>query len=159
MSDYGVRPLRRRLAPKVLLGAALLASGVIAFGTAGVTYLKDRRTAIATAGDWRIDGPPCPTFSKAQFDSFSRRAPKTIEYDGMTVVRQNGHIMCTAVTNGGGKGFGSFPVCQMTAPQAVHVVTGKGEAYFVPGFGRPATVSAPGGAPTCVMASKFTLQG
>ena len=73
--------------------------------------------------------------------------------------RRFGHMSCAMITNDGGRGLGTFPVCQFTSPASLLVRTPRGEFYFAPGIGQPATVSVPPGLPQCVMNSNFTARG
>ena len=68
-------------------------------------------------------------------------------------------MSCAMIAYNSGRGFGTFPVCQFTSPASLLVKTRRGEFYFAPGIGQPATVSVPHGLPQCVMNSKFTAQG
>lgn len=152
--DYGVRPARR-IPWLTIIGVALAV--LIVGGMMANELLKRRALAIATAKEWSIAGPPCPTITAAEFTARKFRLRQTFDYGGATFARSAGHVSCASVADKGGKGLGSFPVCQFTSPAVVKVTTAKGEFFFVPGAGQPATVSAPHGVAACVMASKFTL--
>lgn len=157
MTDYVARGMGRR--PKAALWVAA-AAGVVAIvvvgGLSAVSYLKSRREAIATAGEWTFAGPPCPEISKAQFVAIPHK-PRPTDFWDMTLDRANGHVSCQVVKSKGGKGFGSFGVCQLTSPMVVHVKAKKGEKYFNPGFGKAVTVTSEGGLPHCVMAADFKV--
>lgn len=146
---------RRRLPPFALLGgllALLVVGGYLVWNGQ-----HQRGKAIATAQTWSIAGTPCPSLSKAQFEAQVYPARREFEYGGVTFARHAGHVDCAAVAADGGKGRSRFPVCSFTSPVVIKVVTEKGESYFVPGPGKPATVSTQDGAATCVLASDFKL--
>ena len=151
--DYGSV---RRFGMAHVVGAVV----VIGAGVAMVTfqYVRDRNAHIATARAWDIQGPPCPALTQAQWDAKHEKAPKTFDYDGITLGRWSGDASCSDVHDKGGAGFGVDRVCQFTSPLALSVVTPAGTFYFLPDAGRPATVRIHKDVATCVMASKFTPQ-
>lgn len=147
----------RRIPPIALVGgvlALLLLAGYLYWN-----WQHQRGKAIATAQAWSIQGPPCPSLSKAQFEAQVYPAKREFEYGGVTFARHAGHVDCAAVTADGGKGMSRFPVCSFTSPVVVKVMTEKGESYFVPGPGKPATVSTQDGQAACVLASGLKLPG
>jgi hypothetical protein len=153
--DYGVRPARR--IPWLWIIGIILGITLVS-GLTTREFLKRRTEAVATAKAWAITGPPCPTVSAAEFEAKKYRLRASFDYGGATFARTAGHVDCAAVVPKGGTALtGAYPVCQFTSPAVVKLTTSKGEFYFVPGAGQPATVSAPDGVGQCVMASKFTL--
>lgn len=103
-----------------------------------------------------IVGPPCPTLSRAAFESrvkLQGKLPWVFEFNGNTFGRYFGYADCSVTESQGGLGIGSYNVCQFTSPATLYVKTAKGEFYFMPGVGRKASVMAPGGVARCVMAA------
>ncbi|MET0273307.1 MAG: hypothetical protein ABW360_09975 [Phenylobacterium sp.] len=154
MSDYRVRPARK--IPWVYIVTAILGVVLLAW-LGGAEFMKRRAAALVTAKEWAIDGDPCPTITAAEFAAKNYRLRMSFDYGGAQFARAAGHVSCAAVAYKGGKGLGEFPVCQFTSPAVVRVVTKQGEFYFVPGVGKPATVSVPHGVGACVLNSTFTL--
>ena len=157
MTDYEARGMGPK--PKLALAVGVVA-GVLAIlvvgGLTAMSWMKSRNEAIATANEWTITGEPCPEISKAQFDAIPRKARLTDFWD-MKIDRANGHVDCQVVKTKGGKGLGSFSVCQLTSPALVSVSTKKHEKFYNPGFGQAVTVTSEGGEPHCVLAGKFTV--
>jgi len=154
------RVRRRRLTAgqKVTLAvAAAIAVGLPAW-LVGQSYLGKREAALFLAREAAVDGPPCPTLTRAQFEAQGFKAPKATFYEGVTFARQFGHMDCRSLRYGAGWGTEVYPVCQFTSPRSLKVTTRKGEWYFAPGPGQPATVGAPRGQARCVMASNFTMK-
>ncbi len=151
------RRMRLTLGQKITLGvAASLALALPAYIFGGA-YLKDRTAALALAREWNIKGPPCPSLTRAQFEAQGFKARKGLEYANVTVSRQFGHVSCSQLRYGEGWGLASYVVCQFTSPNGLKVETSRGEWYFAPGMGQPATISTPHDEARCVLASNFTL--
>jgi hypothetical protein len=150
------RLTRGQKAVFALAGGLAVALSLYVFGGA---YLKDRNEALALAREWTIEGPPCPGLTREAFEAKGFKAPKSLDYSGITVSRQFGHVNCSYLRYGEGWGLGTYVVCQFTSPNVLRVETAKGEWYFAPGMGQPATISTPHDEARCVMASKFTLNG
>ena len=142
---------------KITLGVAASLAVALPAYIFGGAYLKNRTAALALAREWNIVGPPCPDLTRAQFEAQGFKARKGLEYAGVMVSRQFGHVTCSQLRYGEGWGLASYVVCQFTSPNVLKVETAKGEWYFAPGMGQPATISTPHGQARCVMASKFTL--
>ncbi|HEX7885226.1 MAG TPA: hypothetical protein VF474_04555 [Phenylobacterium sp.] len=151
---------RRRLTTgqRIVLAHASVIALAIPVLLFGGSYLRQRNAALARAAEARIDGPPCPSLTRTQFEAQGLRAPKATFYEGVTFARQFGHMECRSLRYGGGWGTEVYPVCQFTSPKALKVTTASGEWYFAPGVGQPATVGAPHGQARCVMASNFTMK-
>jgi hypothetical protein len=139
------------------IGFAAIVLAVTA-GLLGNDYMKVVNMRVRDAREWRIDGPPCPTITPADFIGNHRKAPRSFEYEGVRFFRRYGHVECAPVYERGGRSDRFHPVCQFTSPGDLMVRTGQGDFYFQPGPGQPATVSAGRGEPTCVMAAKITLK-
>ncbi len=155
-SDFGGRPERRRPIITVVVSTAGLALAVAVFGS---SWRFHQSEAVIDAKAWTISGPPCPSLTRQGFLAAGLEAPHSFDYDDVRFDRRFGHMSCAVIQDNGGKGPGSYPVCQFTSPAAIVVATRKGEFYFAPGIGQPATISAPHGQPVCVMNSKFTAHG
>jgi hypothetical protein len=151
--DYGVRG-RRRTSRGLWLGVALGAAVTGAILARNWSY--HRRLELEQG--WVSAASACPTISAAAYAARNYRArERAMDYDGATLARQFGHVMCKDVDTAGGWGFVTHPVCQFTSSIAIRVRRGEVEAFFEPGPGRLATVSlGPGGA-TCALSGKFTL--
>lgn len=107
---------------------------------------------------WLGDGPPCPAIGEAAYRARGYLAHERVTaYDGVTLARQFGHMMCKDVDKSGGFGFLTHPACQFTSPTAIRVATASGAAYFELGAGRLATVSVEKGRAACAMSGQFTL--
>jgi hypothetical protein len=130
----------------------------LAVGAVTFEYLHVRAIHVATAKAWDIQGPPCPALTEAEFAARRWAAPKTFDYDGVTLGRAAGDASCSDVKTGGGTGFGTDKVCQFTSPAALTVAVKGTRYFFLPGVGQPATIAIHHDTPRCVMASKFTLQ-
>jgi hypothetical protein len=154
-----VRPRRRRRtrAELAVVAAGVLAAVAFPAWLVGGGYLKHRAERVALARAWSIDGRPCPQVSAEVFAERGLRAPKGLAYANATIFRQFGHMACSPIAYQGGAGFGSYAVCQFTGPNVLRVKTRKGEWFFVPGPGQPATVATPHGEAHCVLASNFRL--
>ncbi|HEX3367294.1 hypothetical protein [Phenylobacterium sp.] len=143
-------------------GLAHVIGAIVVVGAAALLVtsqaVRDRNAAIALAKKWDIQGPPCPAMSETEFNTKHEVAPKTFDYDGVTLGRIAGDVSCSDVKDDGGRGFGTDKVCQFTSPAALTVASPAGRFFFVPGPGQPATLRIHKNVATCVMASKFTLQ-
>jgi hypothetical protein len=156
--DYGVRARRRLTGGQlVTLGLAALLFLAVAGWLYGGSALRRRTEALARAQEAAIEGPPCPQLTAAQFAARGMKAPKGVLYEDVVFYRQFGHMSCHALRYGAGWGNRVYPVCQFTSPNALRVTTAKGDWYFAPGFGQPATVGAPHGLARCVRAANFTM--
>ncbi|MBL8772631.1 MAG: hypothetical protein JNK30_14710 [Phenylobacterium sp.] len=124
----------------------------------GGSYLRQRDFALDRARQVAVAGPPCPEITAAQFEARRLRAFKATLYEGVVFGRQFGHMDCSTLRYGGGWSPATYPVCQFTGPALLQVKTAKGEWFYAPGAGQPATVRTPQGRAECVLASNFTLQ-
>jgi hypothetical protein len=156
--DYGVRRKGRRTAlPLSAVAAAVTVTALIAGVAEHGAMAKKRALNIEAAREWTVSGPPCPAVTARQFVQRGLKAPQAFEYDDVVIGRQFGHVSCGALAYDGGRSLSSYPVCQFTGPGVLRVRTRKGEFFFEPGPGKPATISIPHGVPACVLASHFTL--
>lgn len=151
------RRRRRTRAQMVAIGAGVLLA--LAFPTWLLvgSFLKHRAENIALAREWSVDGHPCPQVTAEEFRARGLKAPKGVRYENATLFRQFGHMTCSPIRNDGGTGLGAYSVCQFTSPNVLHVKTRKGEWFFVPGPGQPATIATPHDEARCVLASNFRL--
>lgn len=154
-------PVRRRRltgGQKVAIAAfALLFLGFAAWLYGG-SYLRQRDFALGRAREAAVEGPPCPEITRAAFEARRLKKFKATLYEGVVFGRQFGHMDCSTLRYGGGWGIGTYAVCQFTGPGLLSVKTDKGEWFYAPGVGRPATLATPRGKAHCVMASNFTIQ-
>ena len=118
-----------------------------------------QRAKIADAKAWKIDGPPCPTITQAQFLANHDGGIRRFDYEEVAFFRRDGHVECAPIYGPDGRAEHAYPVCQFTGPGDLMIRTPKGEWYFQPGAKQPATVSAGGGEPSCVLAAKITARG
>lgn len=148
--------LARRV-PRWVWVLAVLAPAASAVWYATHHLSELQRTKIAEATAWKIEGPACPPLAPAEFLKGRKRAPRYFAYEGVRFYRRSGYVDCAAIYYDGGRSDRFYPVCQFTSPGQVMVRTKKGEWYFDPGVGQPATVSTPHDEARCVMASRVTL--
>lgn len=150
---------RRRLSTgqKLTIGGAVLVFLGFAVWLYGGSYLRQRELAITRASEAKVDGPPCPAVTEAEFARRKLKAHKVTNYEGVLFARQFGHMDCRTLRYGAGWGTAVYPVCQFTSPNVVTVKTDKGAWFFAPGPGQAATVAVPHGEARCVMGSNFRL--
>lgn len=151
------RRRRRTLGEKLAIGAGVVVVVAIPAWLVAQNFLIHRAANIKSAQEWSINGPPCPEISAADFADRHLKAPHGTRYEDTVFFRQFGHLTCTSVNYNGGTGLGVYAVCQFTSPNVLRVQTPKGEWFFVPGPGRPATVVTPHDVAHCVLASNFKL--
>jgi hypothetical protein len=125
----------------------------------GGSYMRQREAALSRAAESKVEGPPCPAISRAEFEARRLKRFKATLYEGVVFGRQFGHMDCRALRYGGGWGTSTYPVCQFTGPGLLQVKTRQGEWFYAPGPGQPATAGAPRGQARCVMGSNFTIAG
>lgn len=142
--------------------AAIAAGALLFLGFAawlyGGSFLRQRDFALNRAREAAVEGPPCPELSAAAFEARKLKRFKATFYEGVTFGRQFGHMDCSALRYGGGWSGETYPVCQFTGPALLQVKTDKGEWFYAPGPGNPATVATPHGQARCVMDSNFTMK-
>jgi hypothetical protein len=150
---------RRRRSKAEIAAIALGGLAAVAFPAwlLGGSFLKHRAENIALAREWSIEGHPCPQITAEDFRTRRLKAPKGVLYENATLFRQFGHMTCSPITYDGGTGLGAYAVCQFTSPNVLRVKTRKGEWFFVPGPGQPATIATPHEEARCVLASNFRL--
>lgn len=155
-----VRVRRRRLTrgQKIVLAIAAVIAVALPGWFLANSYLGKREAALGLAREAKVEGPPCPSLTKAQFDAQGLKAPKATFYEGVAFARQFGHMECYALRYGAGWGTEVYPVCQFTSPKTLVITSGQRVWYFEPGPGQPATVGLPKGEAQCVMASNFTIK-
>lgn len=152
-----MRPaLRRRLmwaVPLTVASLLVLAVGGWMFGGA---FMKARNRSIAAADAARSAAAACPTLTAADFDAGHYKRLKGVQYLNGAFTRQFGHVECVTAADRGGP-IRTYAVCAFSSPNVLKVTTSKGDWYFAPGLGQPATVSTAGDVARCVMASNFTM--
>jgi hypothetical protein len=144
-----------RLNPLHVVAAAVVSAAVV--GMLAYNFVQTRDKNVATAQAWKIDGPPCPSLTKAQFTAQGYKAPKSFDYDDIKIARKAGNASCQDLKQGGGAGLFHDQACQFTGPAALIVTTKKGEFFYVPEAGKPATVFVHDGTPRCVLGGKYKL--
>lgn len=154
----GVRRRRLTQGQKVTLAVAAAIGVILPGWLLANSYLGKRDAALGLAREAAIDGPPCPSLTRAQFEAQGLKVRKATLYEDVVFARAYGHMDCRLLRYGAGWGTAVYPVCQFTSPKTLKITTSKGEWYFEPGPGRPATVGAPHGEARCVMASNFTIE-
>jgi hypothetical protein len=132
-----------------VVGAILL----VAAGVAGIgqDWLQHRREGIADYKAWMVAGPRCPPPPKAMPGAPAARPLQITNFGGVGFARQHGATQCSDIAADGGRGYGSFPVCQFDHPGVLEVSTRRGLYRFRAGIMNPATVSVRDGIPTCVV--------
>lgn len=153
------RTRRRRLTTgqKVTLGVSALIFLGFAAWLYGGDYLRQRELALGRAGEAKVEGPPCPQLTAAEFAARKLKVTKATNYENIIFARQFGHMDCRTLRYGAGWGTAIYPVCQFTSPNALSVKTPKSEWFYAPGPGQPATIAVPHGEARCVMGSNFRL--
>lgn len=136
---------------------ALVISGVLA-AVMVFNFTQHRDTSVALAKAWKIEGPPCPSLTRAEFEARGYKARNTFDYDDLTMARKAGNASCADIQQSGGKGLFHDQECQFTSPAALIITTKKGVFFYVPEAGQPATVVVHDGTPQCVLGGKFTLK-
>jgi hypothetical protein len=142
----------------------LLVGGILLIGIGGSvlhflwpTITANRETAVADAKAWTIQGPPCPSLTRDAFQAQNLKPRRSFDYREVKLARAYGHVECRQIKNGGGQGLGSHTVCQFTSPAVLQVTTSKGDFFFLPGIGKPATVSIEQGVARCVLAGDYRV--
>lgn len=147
--NYGERLSARNWAAIIGGGAAV----AIIVAAVLIIWRSSTQTDTQEATAWSPAGPPCPAISAADWKALAIEKPLPFGYESLKGEVENLDVSCNVIDRDGGKPTPPFPVCQFRAPFAIHVATAKGDAYFKPGVGQPATVSLPGGVARCVMAA------
>jgi hypothetical protein len=150
VKDYGAQRTERWS----FVTLALVVCGCV--GAAGVVtaWLEMRTQRFAEAKSWTVEGPPCPSLSRAAIVAFGAVTWQTFDYDGFVIARIHGDATCSEIGYDGGRSlFGDFPVCQFERPGLLVIRTRQGIFRYAPGVGRPATISVPHGRPRCVVAA------
>jgi hypothetical protein len=146
----------RRFGMAHVIGAVVVITAAI--GMLTYEFVRDRNANIATAKAWDIQGPPCPALTQAEWTARHLLAPKTFDYDGVTLGRWSGDASCSDVKAGGGTGLRTDKICQFTNPSVLTVMSPAGRYFYNVGIGQPATLSIHRDVPRCVLASKFTRE-
>lgn len=113
--------------------------------------------AMERSEGWVGEAAPCPAIPAAAYRARYARQERATVYDGVTLARQYGHVMCKDVDTTGGFGLVTHPVCQFTSPTAIRIAGSSGAAYFEPGPGHTATVSVQRQGVVCQLRGEFTL--
>ena len=151
--DFGQRARIRRL-PFSAVGLVLGIVAAVAILTVG--KIDEQRADEAELSVWNPVGPPCPSLSVERYTEMGLQAPQANTWGGTRFARWSGGVSCALLD--AHAGLGGRPVCQFTSPWNLVVTTPRGVYYFLPGVGKPATISVTDGLPSCVMASNFTAR-
>ncbi len=142
----------------------LVIGGILLVGVGGSllhflwpTITANHEATVAEAKAWTIEGEPCPTLTAEAFAAQNLKPKRSFDYREVKLARAYGHVECRQIKNAGGQGLGSHTVCQFTSPAVLQVTTAKGEFFFLPGIGRPATVAIEGGEAHCVLAGDYRV--
>ena len=127
---------------------ALLAVG--AFHKWQADQAIDRGEAVV----WTVAGPPCPQISAAGFQQLAI-TPHPFEFEGLSGDMAHGAVSCAQIRFDGDRATRPFPVCQFSAPFAVHVDRPGADVYLKPGVATPITVSLPDGKLRCVIGANL----
>jgi len=114
---------RRRLTPgqKIVFVAAALIAAAIPAWMFGGSFVRQREAALSRASEAKIDGPPCPSLTRAQFEAQGLKAPKATLYEDVVFARQFGHMDCSLLRYGAAWTTEVYPVCQFTSPKALKI--------------------------------------
>ncbi len=145
----------RRYGAAHWIGAVVVISAAAALIT--WNFAHERAANMGVAKAWSITGPPCPSLTAAAFEQKRYKAGKTFDYDGVTLGRLAGNANCQDVKDKGGTGLAVIQECQFTGPAALTVTSDKGQWFYIPGVGKPATIAIRKGVPSCVLGGKFTI--
>jgi len=151
--DYGLRS-HPKVPRGLVIGAALVAATLVA--SVGVSS-SHYHLQLAQAQGWVIAAPPCPGISPEAYRARFAPRERSTTFEGVTLTRMSGHVMCADIDTPGSWGFASHPVCQFTSPNAIRVRTRKLDVFFEPGPGSVATVSIDPKGVRCTMGGRFTL--
>ena len=139
----------------LVIGAGLVAVVLVGYGV--MEFRDSRQKNVAAATAWQVDGPPCPTTTKAEYEAKGYRIRHNSTYTGVHLGRQAGHLACKEVKSKGGVGFGSQITCQLTAPAVLTVKVGDVENAYLPGPGQPATIVVHKKQVSCVLGGDTTM--
>ncbi len=147
--NYGERISTRNWAAIIGGVGAVIIVAVCAF----IFWRTGIQADTEEASAWSPAGPPCPILSAADWRVLAIERPQAFSYEGLKGDTENLDMTCNVIDRDGGRTTTPFPVCHFKAPFAIHLTTAKGDVYFKPGVGKPATVSLPGGTARCVIAA------
>jgi hypothetical protein len=113
-------------------------------------WQADQNADRAEAAAWTVDGPPCPQVSAAWFQQLAV-TPHPFAFEGLSGDMAHGGANCTEIRFDGARATRPYPVCQFSAPFAVHLDRPGSDVYFEPGVAKPITISLPDGRVRCVV--------
>jgi hypothetical protein len=151
--DYGLRS-KPKVPRRLVVGGAIAAVAIV--GTVGVSSAHYHRELAQEQG-WVNAAAPCPSISADAYRTRYAAGERRTAFEGATLTRMYGHVMCADVDTAGTWGFASHPVCQFTSPNAIRVKTGKIEVFFEPGPGSLATITIDPKGVRCSLGGQFTL--
>jgi hypothetical protein len=117
-------------------------------------WQADQAIDRGAAQQWTVVGPPCPQISAADFQQLGI-TPHPFDFEGLTGDMAHGGVSCTEIRFDGDRATKPFPICQFTAPFAVHVDRPGADVYLKPGVAKPITISLPDGKLRCVVGANL----
>ena len=118
-------------------------------------WQADQSIDRAQAAAWTVAGPPCPRVSAAWFQGLAV-TPHPFDFEGLSGDMAHGAVSCTEIRFDGERATRPFPVCQFSAPFAVHLDRPGSDVYLEPGVAKPITISLPDGRLRCVTGANLT---
>ncbi|HEY8571583.1 hypothetical protein [Phenylobacterium sp.] len=102
--------------------------------------------------DWAVEGPPCPEVVAPEARMLGKRPLKVFIYGGVRFARKTGHVDCAALPEDRRpwERAENYRVCQFTGPGVVGVTLDGKTRWYVPGWGKPTTVTVRHGGVRCV---------
>lgn len=149
--DYGVREKPKALIETPAFQIGVMLATAVVVGVVALIWTYDRSVRHSTALGWTISGPPCPVAADRTDLPRWPAATKRSEFAGVSFTRAVGHVSCRMVGYEGGRGLGTFPVCQFSSPGGLIVTAGERTVLFNPPPGARATVAVPRSGPSCVL--------
>jgi hypothetical protein len=123
---------------------------IAAFHKWQADQVVDRGEAVA----WTVAGPPCPQVSAAEFQQLAI-TPHPFDFEGLSGDMAHGGVSCAEIRFVGERATRPFPVCQFSAPFAVHLDRPGSDVYLKPGVAQPITISLPDGKLRCVLGANL----
>ena len=117
-------------------------------------WQADQNVDRIEAASWTVAGPPCPQVSAAGFQQLAI-TPHPFDFEGLSGDMAHGAVSCAEIRFDGERATRPFPVCQFSAPFAVHLDRPGSDVYLEPGVAKPITISLPDGKLRCVIGANL----
>ena len=149
------RVFRRTL----VIGAVVVALLAVIAALASDWTMR-QASLVAEAARWKIEGAPCRSVSKAEYDAATDAflpagyTGLKVEIDDVKLAWSSGDSACHDILDAGSLLLDTHPVCQFTHPRKVRVTSPAGEHFYLTGES-PATVSAAPTGVACVLNAKL----